>query len=541
MSFPSQRMMNARTAVAAFAAMLSVNAAFATGAVKMVVTNFVTSLDVPVVTNLVTITTTNTITQIVTNSVPSPEAVAIEERRIEDDARLRRIATRTFKLAHADAEEVAAKFNETWSGDFGIGVKLVKIAQAFPEANTVMVTAPGVILDSCEKVIREIDVEPMQVYIEARFVELSSTALHKLGIDWSMLEGMKGSASFGGGVNFHDVGKGVQEYTRTTADSSGTTSYKLTGGTTSGGDSGTYIGGDDGTISHFNGTLNFSEMYLVLSALERENDSRIFSNPRIIVASGKKATVDMTTKYPNVTVAAKRTSNSNSDSLDLDMKMAEIPGEDKFMFAKEAFFSWGIQLEVTPRVGTNGVINVSIVPTISSQTDWVTAGANDTNDKTTKNNAGSYSARYPVIDVQRLVTDFSMSDGTTAVIGGLSKTEEVQMDSGIPYLRDIPWIGDKLFGGKSRQKVQKEILVFVTVGFANPNRLEKDVGLPKNAVLGREYTNGFRKEPGDRRSGMAGVTSLDLRSIEKQAADPAWTNRMENKEFRFPMPFTKRK
>ena len=540
MNFPARRGLNVRTAVAAFVALLSAQVAFATGAVQMVITNFVTSLDVPVVTNLVTITTTNTITQIVTNSVPSPEAVAIEERRIEDDARLRRIATRTFKLAHADAEEVAAKFNDTWSGDFGIGVKLVKIAQAFPEANTVMVTAPGVILDSCEKVVQEIDVEPMQVYIEARFVELSSTALHKLGIDWSMLEGMKGSASFGGGVNFHDIGRGVQEYSRTTADSSGTTSYKLTGGTTSGG-SGTYIGGDDGTISHFNGTLDFSEMYLVLSALERENDSRIFSNPRIIVASGKKATVDMTTKYPNVTVAAKRTSNSNSDSLDLDMKMAEIPGEDKFMFAKEAFFSWGIQLEVTPRVGTNGTINVSIVPTISSQTDWVTAGANDTNDKTTKNNAGSYSARYPVIDVQRLVTDFSMSDGTTAVIGGLSKTEEVQMDSGIPYLRDIPWIGDKLFGGKSRQKVQKEILVFVTVGFANPNRLEKDVGLPKNAVLGREYTNGFRKEPGDRRSGTAGVTSLDLRSIEKQAADPAWTNRTENKEIRLPVPFTKRK
>ena len=220
--------------------------------------------------------------------------------------------------------------------------------------------------------------------------------------------------------------------------------------------------------------------------------------------------------------------------------MAAIPGEDKFMFAKEAFFSWGIQLEVTPRVGTNGLINVAIVPTISSRTDWVSAGASDEG-KSTANNVGSYSAKYPVIDVQRLVTDFTMRDGTTAVIGGLSKTTEEQMDSGIPYLRDIPWIGDKLFGGKSRQKVQKEILVFVTVGFANANTLDNDVGLPKNAVLGREYTNGFRKEPGDRRSGTAGVTSLDLRSIEKQAADPAWTNRMENKEFRFPMPFTKRK
>ena len=510
-------------------------------ATEMVVTNMTTILDAPVVTNLVTITTTNIVTAVVTNAVPSPEEIAIENARIEEEARKRRIETKTFRLLHADATEVAAKFNDTWSGDFGAGVKLLKIAQAFPEANTVMVTAPGVILDSCERVVREIDIEPLQVYIEARFVELSSTALHKLGIDWSMLEGMKGSASFGGGVNFHDVGKGVQEYSRTTTDASGTTSYKLTGGTTSDGNgTSKYIGGDDGTISHFNGTLNFSEMYLVLSALERENDTRIFSNPRIIVASGRKATVDMTTKYPNVTVAAKRTSNSNSDSLDLDMKMAAIPGEDKFMFAKEAFFSWGIQLEVTPRVGTNGLINVAIVPTISSRTDWVSAGASDEG-KSTANNVGSYSAKYPVIDVQRLVTDFSMRDGTTAVIGGLSKTTEEQMDSGIPYLRDIPWIGDKLFGGKSRQKVQKEILVFVTVGLANADRLDKDVGLPKNAVLGREYTQGFRKEPGDRRSGTAGVTSLDLRSIEKQAADPAWTNRTENTEFRFPVPFTKRK
>ena len=450
------------------------------------------------------------------------------------------ISTRTFRLVHADATEIAAKFNATWSGDFGIGVKIAKIAQPFPEANKVMVTAPKVVLDACEEVIREVDVAPQQVYIEARFVELSATALHKLGIDWSMLESMKGSATLGAGINAHNVGKGVEEYSRTVADGSGTTSYKISGGTTTG-TSRAFKGDSDGSISHFNGTLDFSQMYLVLSALERENDTRIFSNPRIIVASGKKATVDMTTKYPNVAVAAKRTSNSNSDSLDLDMKMVAIPGEDKFMFAKEAFFSWGIELEVTPRASTNGLINVSIVPTISSQTDWVTAGASDTSTKGSDSNIGSYSARYPVIDVQRLVTDFVMTDGATAVIGGLSRTTEEQMDTGIPLLRDIPWIGDTLFGGKARQKVQKEILVFVTVGFANPGGLKNDVGLPKNAVLGREYTNGLRKEPGDRRNGVAGVTSLDLRSIEDQAADPAWTNREEKTEFRFPMPFTKRK
>ena len=491
---------------------------------EVFVTNVLTVLTPRVVTNLVTVVRTNVLVE------------TIRDNRISETTNL---VTRMFKLHNVGAEDIAERFNSMWTGDFGSVWKIGKMAQAFPEANSVMVTAPRSVVESCAEVVQEVDVEPPQVYIEARFVELGSTALHKLGIDWSMLEGMKGTATMGAGINGYNVGKGVQEYTRTTTDSSGTTSYKLVGGTSTG-SSTAFKGDSDGSITHFNGTLDFSEMYLIMSALQRENDTRIFSNPRIIVASGRKALVDMTTKYPNVTVAAKRTSNSNSDSLDLDMKMAAIPGEDKFMFAKEAFFSWGIELEVTPRVGTNGLINVSIVPTISSQTDWVSAGAND-NNRSTGSNIGSYSAKYPVIDVQRLVTDFTMADGTTAVIGGLSRTVEEQMDSGIPYLRDIPWIGDKLFGGKSRQKVQKEILVFVTVGFATPASLKKDTGLPKNAVLGKEYTDGIRKEPGDRQNGVAGVTSLDLRPLDEQMQDPQWTNRTEATEMRFPLPFSKKR
>ena len=453
--------------------------------------------------------------------------------------RSRRISTRTFKLQHARAEDVAQKFNGMWSGDFGLPWKLTKMAQAFPEANSVMVTAPGLILDACEQAVREIDIEPRQVYIEARFVELGNTAMHKLGIDWSMLEGMKGSASFGGGLRAYNIGQGVEEFKRTINAADGTTSYSLVGGTKTSG-SGTFKGGSDGSISYFNGTLDFGQMYLVLSALERENDSRIFSNPKIIVSNGHKAVVDMTTKYPNVTVSAKRTMNGNSESLDLAMNMAAIPGEDNLMFAKEAFFSWGISLEVTPNIVSNDMISVSIVPTISSldtslsPSGFVTAGEEESDSPT-------YSSKYPIINVQRLVTDFALKSGMTAVIGGLSRTVEEQVDSGIPWLRDWPWVGDKLFGGKSRQKVQKEIIVFVTVGLAEPGSLPADAGLPKNAVLGREYVNDIRREPGDRRSGSAGVSSLDLRSLEAQAADPRRTNRTERADMKFQLPFTKKR
>ena len=296
--------------------------------------------------------------------------------------------------------------------------------------------------------------------------------------------------------------------------------------------------GRDGGISYFSGTLQFSDMSLVLSALDSSGDARIFSNPKIIVANGKKATVDMTEKYPNVQISAKRTTSGSSDALDLSMNMAVIPGEEKLMFAKEAFFSWGISLEVTPRVSSNGLINVSIVPTISSCSDWVTAGAGDTT--TSANNAGTYSSKYPVLDVQRLVTDFTLAAGETAVIGGLSKTTEEQTDSGIPWLRDIPWIGDKLFGRKIRSKVQKEILVFVTVGIADPKHVPTDIGLPKNAVLGRMYTEGVKFEPGDRHgNAIEGIASLDTRSLEEQAKDPLATNKTERMEF--PMPFIKAK
>ena len=419
------------------------------------------------------------------------------------------IYSRLFQLNHASATEVAEKFNSMWSGEFGQVWKVAKMAVAFEESNTLMLTAPNPILKACEAAIAELDVEARQVYIEARFVELGNTASRKLGIDWSMLGGMTASLSAGGGIQGSRVGSAVSDYTRTYSGKNESSSYTISGGS-----------GANGTISYFNGTLSVSDLYLTLKALDSTEDVKIFSNPKIIVSSGKKATVDMTTKYPNVVIATKRTLNGNSDSIDLDMKMSAIPGEDKMLFAKEAFFSWGISLEVTPRISTNGLINVQVIPTISSldstqgEGGFVTASGSSS--ETT-----AYSAKYPIIEMQRLITEFNMASGTTAVIGGLSRTTEKQVDNGIPFLRSIPLIGPWLFGSMERVKEQREIIVFVTVGLVDPKNMRKDAGLPKNAVLGRQYTKSQKLEPGDRpEKNMEGFDSLDLRLLEEQARDP---------------------
>ena len=458
----------------------------------------------------------------------APKAVAAQPVR-------KFIDTRIYKLNHASALEVAEKFNSMWSGEFGQTWKVAKMAVAFEETNSIMITAPGAILEACEKSILELDREAKQVYIEARFVELGNTASHKVGIDWSGIAGgITLTGAGGAGIRQYNVGDGVQNYVRTiTGKEDGksvTESYGLSG-----------LAGSDGSISYINGTLNVSQMALTLKALDATEDVKTFSNPKIIVSSGKKATVDMTTKYPNVKVSAKRTDASGSTSLDIAAEMAEIPGEDKFMFAKESFFSWGISLEVTPRISTNGLINVAIVPTFSSidtsQGDggWVVTG-----NGTEADGGGTISSKYPIIKVQRLVCEFTLASGTTAVIGGLSVTNERQVDNGIPILQSIPWLGPRLFGSMEREKVQKEIVIFVTVGLVDPRRVAPDAGLPKNAVLGRQYTKGQKLEPGDRpEKNMEGIDSLDMRTLEEQAKDPLRKQKDTGFSFSDYLPFTK--
>ena len=466
--------------------------------------------------------------------------------RVVEDLQLIPVSTRTYTLNHASAKELADLFNATYGRKDQTGKLVMPIATSFSGANVVVVTATDKMLSECETIIKAVDKAIAQIYIEARFIELSNEALHKLGMQWNQLESWGASvrnlsagmeynngraANYGTKLSTSSTSGNTSDNNNTSANSSlsadssssSASSSKATTKSTS--DSKTYTSLIPSTISQatgagrtaesmnwrnargFSGQLSMDDFYLAMSAFESMSDAKVFSNPKIIVSNGKEAKVDMTTKYPNVIVDSNYT-GLNSQNLSVSTKLDTIPGEDKFMFAKEAFFSWGIQLSVTPRISPDGLISVEIVPTISERTGFVEINSGQETD--------TPYTRYPIIEVKRLTTEFTMKDGATAVIGGLSKTTEEDIDSGIPYLREIPWIGQKLFGWKSRGKVQKEILVFVTIGIADPQNLPKDIGLPKNAILGREYVTGAQLEPGDRKGDAANILKLDMTAVDKR-------------------------
>ena len=471
--------------------------------------------------------------------------------RVVEDLQLIPVSTRTFKLNHASAKELADLFNATYAQKDQNGKIKTPIASSFPGANVVVVTTTDKTIADCEAIIAAVDQAIAQIYIEARFIELSTEAMHKLGMQWNSLESWGASVrNISGGWEYNtgraaNYGSPIttRSLTASTSDSSSkNASTSLSGDSSSSSassssspskstsDSKTYTGlvpsaiGDATKAGRdaadmawrnargFSGQLSMDDFRLAMSAFEQLSDAKVFSNPKIIVSNGKEAKVDMTTKYPNVIIDSNYT-GQNSQNLSISTKLDTIPGEDKFMFAKEAFFSWGIELSVTPRISPDGLISVNIVPTISDCTDYLTVNSSQETD--------TPYTQYPIIEVKRLTTEFTMKDGATAVIGGLSKSVEEDVDSGIPYLRKIPYIGQKLFGWKSRQKVQKEILVFVTVGIANPSDLPKDIGLPKNAILGREFVRGNQLEPGDRDGTATTILKLDMSNLDERKSKAA--------------------
>ena len=475
---------------------------------------------------------------------------------VKEDKLADPVFTRTFQLNHASVDELAQLFNNSYGIKDKSGKLIQGIATPFSGANTVVVTASDRILADCEAIIKAVDKAVPQIYIEARFIELSNEAMHKLGVQWDQLESW--------GASVHDLNGGM-EYNngRLNKFKSG---YEDTYYTpkkyvqTGSGDSAEYkdlsdgrsafdyrtqkylvsedipnpprlIGDSDKNGIHdqalgreaamawrnarvFSGQLSADDFRLAMSAFEQLEDTKIFSNPKIIVSNGKEALFDRTTKFPHITLTSQH--DTQSGYTKSDAKLEIIPGEDElFSKKKTAFFSWGITLTVKPRISPDGLISVEIVPSISEPDQSVTS---DGFYHITGGSDAPYGS-YPILLFKRLTTEFTMKDGATAVIGGLSKTEEGDVDSGIPYLRKIPWVGPKLFGWKSRGKVQKEILIFVTVGIADPANLPEDVGLPKNAVRGREYVEGRAFEPGDRPNAANETLKLDMRLLDEQVKE----------------------
>jgi type IV pilus assembly protein PilQ len=157
----------------------------------------------------------------------------------------------------------------------------------------------------------------------------------------------------------------------------------------------------------------------MLAGLAAWNVARIISSPRILALNHERATIHIGQEIPYQTVAV-------------------VGGA---AVSTVQFKKVGTVLSVVPHVTRDGMIRLEIEPEQSYVTDW--------------------RGQVPVIDTRKTGTELILTDGQTAVIGGLEKDDEVRSVSKIPLLGDIPILGH-LFRRSVVDKNRLDLLIFVT-------------------------------------------------------------------------------
>jgi len=116
----------------------------------------------------------------------------------------------------------------------------------------------------------------------------------------------------------------------------------------------------------------------------------------------------------------------------------------------------GISLGVTPQIDENGVTTLHIVPVITDLVGFKSFTLDTQN------------WEIPVIDMRATDSIVRARDGSTIVLGGLILERMTEDSTGIPVLGDIPYFGQALFSGQSKESEKRELVIML-----NPTIMEQ--------------------------------------------------------------------
>jgi len=315
------------------------------------------------------------------------------------------------------------------------GETVMKKADFDPSIKSKMlvITDTASSLDTIRNVILpKIDIKPKQVLIETKIIEVSLDKLRDIGIDWGL--GSENAATTNA-ITTQGTNTAIGGHSGTIATSSNPLVPSLFDPATS-----TILGyepynaGGEFIFQKLTGT----KFEVVIHALEDDANTNTLSAPSILTLDNQEASmlVGFHTPILQSTVTAGDTSGTGATITQTLDYYQEI----------------GIRLNVVPQVSEEGYINMIIHPSVTSSNSNVTATSTASGETT--------ETEYPIIDVREAQTQVLLKDQETIVIGGLLKDVKAKEFIGIPFLKDLPWIG-KMFGRETTSTQKIDLLIFI--------------------------------------------------------------------------------
>ena len=115
----------------------------------------------------------------------------------------------------------------------------------------------------------------------------------------------------------------------------------------------------------------------------------------------------------------------------------------------------GIVLSVTPQIAGDGMINMSISPSVTERTGDATSRSGDTS---------------PILRVREADTLVRVHDKETIVVAGLMDVRGGAEATKVPFLGDLPGIG-KMFRGERTSRRKTDLIILLTPTIMTPARV----------------------------------------------------------------------
>ena len=245
--------------------------------------------------------------------------------------------------------------------------------------NAIILTGTPDVLDPIKATIAKIDIPVQSVILETQIVELDDTAARNIGLDLSP-----------------DGTGAVIE-----APNSSTTGVNLRSGAMA--VSGANIGAN-------------------LYAQVQEGNAKIIAKPRILAQSGQQASILTGDAIPIVTNVV-------------------VAGAGSISSQQVNYVNVGVNLQIQPRVSSDGYVTSHIYSEVSSVTQYVNG--------------------IPQISQRTASTIATVRDGEAFVIGGLLQDNEIRNLTKLPFIGDLPFIG-QFFTYVNTSHTQTNLYVVVT-------------------------------------------------------------------------------
>ena len=197
----------------------------------------------------------------------------------------------------------------------------------------------------------------------------------------------------------------------------------------------------DGTIapSLFGGVAHGRTMITgMIDALAEAGLANVLARPNVTAVSGKTASFFSGGEYP--------------------LPTGYEDGVIIFRYKK-----YGVLLDFVPTVIDAGRISLTVRPEVS--------------EPSLNESVRIVGVDVPVINVRRAETTVEVGDGESIVIAGLFRNASNTVESGVPALKDVPWLG-LLFGRTSIRSDELELIVVVTARLVRPGAAPSNADAP---------------------------------------------------------------